>query len=67
MIELAVFLKRTGYRPRQVQDFMPTPFDIATCMYYTGIEPTTGESIPVARTPTERRLQRALLQFFKPT
>ena len=66
MINLAIFLKRTGYRPRQVQDFIPTPFDVATCMYYTGIEPTTGETVRVARTATERRLQRALLQFFKP-
>ncbi len=33
MIGLAVFLKRNGYRPDQVQDFIPAPFDIATCMY----------------------------------
>ena len=41
MIDLAVFLKRNGYRPDQVQDFIPAPFDIATCMYYTGIDPFT--------------------------
>ena len=41
MIELAVFLKRNGYRPRQVQDFIPAPMDIATCMYYTGLDPIT--------------------------
>src|SRR5215470_8368157 len=34
MIDLALFLKRNGYRPDQVQDFIPAPFDIATCMYY---------------------------------
>ncbi len=39
MIELAVYLKRHGYRPRQVQDFIPAPMDVATCMYYTGIDP----------------------------
>ena len=43
MIDLAVFLKRNGYRPDQVQDFIPAPFDIATCMYYTGIDPFTGK------------------------
>ncbi|MEJ5343145.1 MAG: YgiQ family radical SAM protein [Thermogutta sp.] len=66
MIRLAEFLKRTGYRPQQVQDFMPTPFDIATCMYYTGIDPMTGEKVYVPRGERERRLQRALLQFWKP-
>jgi radical SAM superfamily enzyme YgiQ (UPF0313 family) len=39
MIDLALFLKRNGYRPDQVQDFIPAPFDIATCMYYTGVDP----------------------------
>ena len=37
MIDLALFLKRNGYKPDQVQDFIPAPFDIATCMYYTGL------------------------------
>lgn len=66
MIRLAEFLKRTGYRPRQVQDFMPTPFDIATCMYHTGIDPMTGEAVYVAKGERQRRLQRALLQYWKP-
>jgi radical SAM superfamily enzyme YgiQ (UPF0313 family) len=66
MIGLAVFLKRTGYRPQQVQDFIPTPFDVATAMYYTGSDPMTGQPVHVARTATQRRLQRALLQFFQP-
>jgi uncharacterized radical SAM protein YgiQ len=66
MIELAVFLKRNGYRPDQVQDFIPAPFDIATCMYYTGIDPFTKEQVYVARALRDRKLQRALLQFFKP-
>jgi len=65
-IRLAEFLKRTGYRPQQVQDFMPTPFDIATCMYYTGIDPMTGEKVYVPKGERERRRQRALLQFWKP-
>src|SRR5579884_3613820 len=66
MIDLAVFLKRNGYRPDQVQDFIPAPFDIATCMYYTGIDPFTREAVYVARALRDRKLQRALLQFFKP-
>jgi uncharacterized radical SAM protein YgiQ len=66
MIELAVFLKRNGYRPDQVQDFIPAPFDIATCMYYTGIDPFTKQKVYVARNLRDRKLQRALMQFFKP-
>jgi len=38
MIDLALFLKRNGYRPDQVQDFIPAPFDVATCMFYTSID-----------------------------
>jgi uncharacterized radical SAM protein YgiQ len=66
MIDLAVFLKRNGYRPDQVQDFIPAPFDIATCMYHTGIDPFTKEAVYVARALRDRKLQRALMQFFKP-
>ena len=66
MIELAVFLKRNGYKPDQVQDFIPAPFDLATAMYYTGKDPETGKAVPVAKNLGERKLQRALLQFFKP-
>ena len=66
MIDLALFLKRNGYKPDQVQDFIPAPFDIATCMYYTGLDPFTGESVHIARHLRDRKLQRALLQFFKP-
>jgi len=66
MITLAQFLKRTGHRPDKVQDFIPTPMDIATCMYYTELDPMSGEDVYVAKTGRERRLQRALLQFFKP-
>jgi uncharacterized radical SAM protein YgiQ len=66
MIDLAVFLKRNGYRPDQVQDFIPAPFDVATCMYYTGIDPFTKQQAYVARHLRDRKLQRALMQFFKP-
>jgi uncharacterized radical SAM protein YgiQ len=66
MIDLALFLKRNGYRPDQVQDFIPAPLDIATCMYYTGMDPFTKEPVYVARDLRNRRMQRALMQFFKP-
>jgi hypothetical protein len=42
------------------------PFDIATCMFYTGLDPFTGKEVFVARNLNDRKLQRALLQFFKP-
>ena len=66
MIELALYLKQNGQKPDKVQDFIPGPMDIATCMYYTGIDPMSGEAVYVARGARERRLQRALLQYFKP-
>jgi hypothetical protein len=66
MIELALFLKRNGYRPDQVQDFIPAPLDVATSMYYTGIDPFTNKPVHIARSLRERKLQRALMQFFKP-
>jgi uncharacterized radical SAM protein YgiQ len=66
MIDLAVFLKRNGYRPDQVQDFIPAPFDIATAVYYTGIDPFTKQEVYVARGLKDRKMQRALMQFFKP-
>jgi uncharacterized radical SAM protein YgiQ len=66
MIDLALFLKRNGYRPDQVQDFIPSPFDIAAAMYHTGLDPFTLRPVPVAKGLHDRRLQRALLQFFKP-
>ncbi len=66
MIELAVYLKQHNLRPDKVQDFIPGPMDVATCMYYTGVDPMTGEKVYVARGARERRLQRALLQWFEP-
>ncbi len=66
MIDLALFLKRNHYRPDQVQDFIPSPFDIAACMYHTGLDPFTLQPVQVAKHLRDRKLQRALLQFFKP-
>ncbi|MCZ2340669.1 MAG: YgiQ family radical SAM protein [Bacteroidales bacterium] len=66
MIDLALFLKRSGYRPDQVQDFIPAPFDIATCLYWTGLDPFTKTEVKIARGMRDRKMQRALMQFFKP-
>ncbi len=66
MVELALFLKRNDYRPRQVQDFIPAPMDIATCMYHTGIDPESMKRVSVAKKDKQRAVQRALLQYFKP-
>lgn len=51
---------------RQVQDFTPLPMTAAATMYYTGIDPFTGEKLTVARAPAEKRLQRALMQLRDP-
>jgi uncharacterized radical SAM protein YgiQ len=66
MIDLALFLKRNHYQPDQVQDFIPSPFDIAACMYRTGLDPFTKKRVHIARHLSDRKLQRALMQFFKP-
>lgn len=65
-IELALFLKREKIRPEQVQDFYPTPGTVSTCMYYTGIDPMTMQSVFVPTTSEEKAMQRALLQYFNP-
>ena len=65
-IELALFLKREKLHPEQVQDFYPTPGTVSTCMFYTGLDPYTMETVYVPRTPQEKAGQRALLQYFRP-
>ncbi len=65
-IELAEFIRELGYRPEQVQDFIPTPGTLSTCMYYTGIHPMTGEKIYTAKSYEEKQMQRALLQYWNP-
>jgi len=66
MILLATFLKQNGYRPRQVQDFIPAPMDVATCMYFTGMDPFTRKPVEVVRKLKDRKAQRALMQYFHP-
>lgn len=65
-VELAEFVRDMGYNPEQVQDFYPTPSTISTCMYYTGLDPRTMEPVYVAKTPHEKAMQRALIQYRNP-
>ena len=65
-VELALFFKQQRFIPEQVQDFYPTPGTLATCMYYTGIDPRSMRKIYVPRSADEKRMQRALLQFNRP-
>lgn len=66
-IELALYIKEMGYMPEQVQDFYPTPGSLSTTMYYTGVNPLTGESVYVPKTQKEKNMQRALLQYSLPS
>ena len=65
-VDLAEFIRDSGLRPEQVQDFTPTPGSVSTCMYYTGIDPMTGEEVYVPRGHEEREMQRSLLQYWVP-
>ncbi len=61
MVELSLRLKELGLRVEQVQEFTPTPGSLATCIYYTGIDPITGQDVYVPRGEKEKRLQKSLL------
>ena len=65
-VELAEYCRDLGFNPEQVQDFYPTPSTISTCMYYTGVDPRTMEPVYVAKSPHEKALQRALIQYRNP-
>lgn len=65
-VKLAEYLRDLGYMPEQVQDFYPTPSTISTCMYYTGLDPRTMEEVYVPRSPHEKAMQRALIQYRNP-
>ncbi len=65
-VELALYVKKNRFVPKQVQDFYPTPGTLATCMYYTGTDPRSGEKVYIPRSERERNLQRAILQFTNP-
>jgi uncharacterized radical SAM protein YgiQ len=66
-IELALYLQKEKFIPDQVQEFYPTPGTVATCMYYTGLDPRPGKKFAPIHVPKgrERHLQRALLHYHK--
>ena len=65
-VELALYLKERNMRPRQVQDFIPTPMAMATTMFYTGIDPLTMEPVYTATDMREKRMMKALLFYWDP-
>ena len=65
-VQLAEWLNKQGHMPEQVQDFYPTPGTLATCMWYTGLDPRTMKPVFVPKTPHDKALQRALMQWRKP-
>ena len=65
-IELAEHIRDLGYTPEQVQDFYPTPSTLSTVMYYTGLDPRTMKPVYVPKSPREKAMQRALIQYKKP-
>jgi uncharacterized radical SAM protein YgiQ len=65
-IELALWLKRKGMKPRQIQDFIPTPMAMATCMYHTGLDPLTMQPVYAAKDLREKKMMKALLYWWDP-
>jgi uncharacterized radical SAM protein YgiQ len=68
MLELALWLKRNGYRADQVQAFLPSPMATATAMYHSGRNPlrrvTRGsEAVLVPKGLKVRRLHKAFLRY----
>ena len=65
MADLAIEMKRLGYRLEQIQDFTPTPMTLSTEMYYTGINPETMEPVYVATSPNEKKEQNLMFFYYK--
>lgn len=66
MAELAAETRQLNFHLEQVQDFTPTPMTMATEMYYTGINPETGENVYVARSMHDKEAQRRFFFWYKP-
>ncbi len=64
--DLMEYLQRNGWRPQQVQDFMPTPMTLASDIFWSGLHPMTGKPVHVARDLEEKRMQKALLRWADP-
>ncbi len=63
-VELAVYLKKNGMRPRQVQDFIPTPMAVATTMFCSGVDPLTMKPVYTATDMREKRMMKALVFYW---
>ena len=66
MAELAAETRLLNFHLEQVQDFTPTPMTMATEMYYTGINPETGEKVYVAHSMKDKEAQRRFFFWYKP-
>ena len=71
MLNLAVWLKRHGFRADQVQNFLPSPMATATAMYHSGTNPLRrvrrgGERVAIPRGARVRRLHKAFLRYHDP-
>ncbi len=66
MVLLARDLKFLGIKVEQVQEFTPTPGTVATCIYYTGLNPENNMELYVARTDREKILQKTVLLWHLP-
>ena len=65
MRELAEITKRLDFRLEQVQDLTPTPMTLSSVMFFTGVNPYTGEKLYVARTREEKERQKAHFFWYK--
>lgn len=54
-------IRKMGYKPQQVQIFTPTPATLSTAMYYTELDPETGENIFVEKNEKRRKLQKMMV------
>jgi len=71
MLNLALWLKKNGFRLDQVQTFLPTPMSLATAMYHSGRDPIrpvrrAGEEVFTAKGLRQRRLHKAFLRWHDP-
>jgi uncharacterized radical SAM protein YgiQ len=64
-LQLTEYLVSRSWRPRQVQDFVPSPMTLSTAMYVTDKD-TKGRKIHIPKSRREKRLQAALLHYYQP-
>ncbi|BDG09761.1 YgiQ family radical SAM protein [Anaeromyxobacter paludicola] len=65
-VELMDYLRQNGWRPQQVQDFMPTPMTLASDMHWSGYHPMSGKPIHVVKDMREKKMQKALIRWADP-